>query len=709
VHKLAICAIVKNEHDYLLEWIAYHRVVGVDRFLIYNNCDESDDGTTNLLNKLHAIGAVEAIPWPNLPEWRLPQEVFTRPQVPAYYDGLARCLGRAEWVAFVDADEFIVPMQDEDLPSTLKAYKQYGAVGVNWRMFGSSGEVQKRPVPVCKRFIMASKEQNSVNCHVKCIAVPELVQSLNTHRPFLETGTLVDEHGREIADPRGLHNSISYDILRINHYYTKSREEWTAKVARGKADHPRKRSEESFRNSDFNDERDTFILKFYDATVREMRRLARAAKIDQYPQEETAGSKRTSAAARREYSRTEPAMTRENGSAARNRQSSEPRLPTTPSTIDIRPRGNMGGKMIQLMVAERLRSLVPHCVISNMELPEWGIVHDRVPGTPGEPLENLRAGHRVDIARAASLLSRGPASRLTLVTGGQWLTNFPDLESCRKLFPADEQEFPGYDADRLVCHVEFPEALDWHGVLLPAGFYADVAESMGLGLTFLGQREDNGYWQSLRQRFPNAEFLPSRGSKADFQIFRNSRFLVPGVGASSWLAAWLSRAERIVFPVSGLYHPIQEPNVNLLPLDDPRYSFYLFPINFSVFGDEFETYHSALAGSWRPVEREALAALRVPQRERRIESYLNFFDEEFYLRSYPDVANAVHSGALERGRVHFQGSGFHEGRNAFPFDIRWYSVAYPDAAREVGDGEYVNLLHHYVETGAARGYKPVPS
>lgn len=699
MHKLAICAIVKNEHDYLLEWIAYHRVVGADRFLIYNNCEETDDGTTDLLNKLHATGVVEAISWPDLPEWPLPDEVYTRPQVPAYYDGLARCRGEAEWVAFIDADEFIVPMQDEDLPTTLKSYRKYGAVGVNWRMFGSSGEMQKRPVPVCKRFIMASKEQNSVNCHVKCIAVPELVERLNTHRPFLlETGVLVDEFGKEITDPRGLHSSISYDILRINHYYTKSREEWTAKVARGKADHPRKRAEESFRNSDFNDERDTFILKFYDATVREMRKLARAAKIERYPREETADSKKTSAEARREYSRNEP-----------GRNSGPGSNPATQAVINILPRGTMGGRMIQLMVAERVRSLVPDCAISNVELPEWGIVHDRLTGPLGESLEDLRAGHQVDMARAVRLLSRGPDPRVTLATGGQWLTNFPDLEFCRKLFPAAEQEFPGFGADRLVCHVEFPDALDWHGVLLPAGFYADVAESTGLRLTFLGLRQDNCYWQALRKQFPTAEFVPSRGAKADFQVFRNSRFLVPGVGASSWLAAWLSRAERIVFPVSGLYHPIQEPNVHLLPLDDPRYSFYLFPINFSVFGSEFETYHAALAGKWRQVDRETLAALRVPRHARRIEPYLAFFDEEFYLRSYPDVASAVQSGGLERGLVHYQGSGFHEGRNAFPFDIRWYSIAYPDAAREVGDGEYVNLLHHYVETGAARGYKPVPS
>ena len=41
--RLAIGAIVKNEGPYLLEWIAFHRVVGVDRFFIADNAS-TDEG-----------------------------------------------------------------------------------------------------------------------------------------------------------------------------------------------------------------------------------------------------------------------------------------------------------------------------------------------------------------------------------------------------------------------------------------------------------------------------------------------------------------------------------------------------------------------------------------------------------------------------------------------------------------------------------------
>jgi hypothetical protein len=49
-HKLAVCAIAKNEGAYFKEWLEYHRLVGVEKFYIYDN--ESDDDTKEVLAPL---------------------------------------------------------------------------------------------------------------------------------------------------------------------------------------------------------------------------------------------------------------------------------------------------------------------------------------------------------------------------------------------------------------------------------------------------------------------------------------------------------------------------------------------------------------------------------------------------------------------------------------------------------------------------------
>lgn len=45
--KLAICVIVKNEAPYMKEWIDYHRLVGVEKFYVYDN--ESTDSLLSVL------------------------------------------------------------------------------------------------------------------------------------------------------------------------------------------------------------------------------------------------------------------------------------------------------------------------------------------------------------------------------------------------------------------------------------------------------------------------------------------------------------------------------------------------------------------------------------------------------------------------------------------------------------------------------------
>ena len=49
---------MKNEGAFIVDWIAHHRAVGVDRFLVYTN--DCEDGTDRLLDRLLVAGVVEA-------------------------------------------------------------------------------------------------------------------------------------------------------------------------------------------------------------------------------------------------------------------------------------------------------------------------------------------------------------------------------------------------------------------------------------------------------------------------------------------------------------------------------------------------------------------------------------------------------------------------------------------------------------------------
>ena len=79
------------------------------------------------------------------------------------------------------------------------------------------------------------------------------------------------------------------------------------------------------------------------------------------------------------------------------------------------------------------------------------------------------------------------------------------------------------------------------------------------------------------------------------------------------------------------------------------------------------------------------------------------FDEEFYLKTYPDVADAYHSGEIADLHMHFVEVGYFEGRlpTRPQFDDIFYKEMYPDVAAAVATGELESALDHYIKTGAA--------
>ena len=105
-HYLTVCAIAKNEGPYFKEWIEWHLSQGVDKFYIYDN--ESTDGTKDILKPYIEQGVVEYKYWPGY-----------RRQLAAYDDCLEHHRFDSRWIAFIDLDEFIVPVRDKSIPDFL--------------------------------------------------------------------------------------------------------------------------------------------------------------------------------------------------------------------------------------------------------------------------------------------------------------------------------------------------------------------------------------------------------------------------------------------------------------------------------------------------------------------------------------------------------------------------------------------------------------
>ena len=275
--KVVIVITVKNEAPYLLEWIAYHRAIGVDHFLIYNN--DSTDTTPNILQSLEKAGIITYVEWPSQPNGNNQRE--------AYRDACKRLDGQCEWVAFIDADEFIVLTQDEDLPSFLSKYEDVSGIAINWKLFGSSGHLNRTNNLVMERFTRCASSSFPIHRHFKTIAKLNLIQDVKTHRCDFAQNSIYCYPDRVLVSEESLGKgkNITHELIQINHYFTKSKIEWFEKRARGRATQASNsltkiRSSKGFEKHDINDEEDLNILRFLEKTKQEIINLKSIVNIN---------------------------------------------------------------------------------------------------------------------------------------------------------------------------------------------------------------------------------------------------------------------------------------------------------------------------------------------------------------------------------------------------------------------------------------------
>ncbi|KAF7128964.1 hypothetical protein RHSIM_Rhsim10G0011700 [Rhododendron simsii] len=191
-HQMCVCTMLRNQAQFLREWVVYHARMGIQRWFIYDN--NSDDDTSSLIKSLDDENFnITRHVWP----WIKTQEA-----------GFAHCALQArdscEWVGFIDVDEFL------HFPSGLSMHDVVGNVTsnvaelrVNCHSFGPSGlkRVPAKGVTQGYTCRMAAAERH------KSIVRPEALNStlINSVHHFQLAS------GFEVVSVKG-------NVLVINHY-----------------------------------------------------------------------------------------------------------------------------------------------------------------------------------------------------------------------------------------------------------------------------------------------------------------------------------------------------------------------------------------------------------------------------------------------------------------------------------------------------------
>ncbi|WP_236184581.1 glycosyltransferase family 2 protein [Pseudomonas juntendi] len=238
--EIRIGTIFKNEYDYILEWLAWHRIGGFSKFIIADN--GSTDKTLQLIEALSSKGMTDIMYQPKL---------LGNSQLTAYRRISEKFVDRENTVLFLDADEFLVHESFADGAeyselSKLMSNPEVGMVGINWRCFGSSGLEKKDDRPVLERFNYCSgDEMHGKNCHLKSATKLAFAYQIGPHISYLYPPyKRIDSTGAPLTEfieiergvvtpatgmPKGIAKHVISGPLRVNHYVIKSKEEFVRK------------------------------------------------------------------------------------------------------------------------------------------------------------------------------------------------------------------------------------------------------------------------------------------------------------------------------------------------------------------------------------------------------------------------------------------------------------------------------------------------
>lgn len=220
---LSSCSIVKNEAPYIMEFYQIHKKLGVESFLFF---DRSTIGKP--LKEIFAgCDDVEIIHFPE-----------PNKHAQAWKAGAQHFKGKSKWVQFIDIDEVVVPMKTNDIKVMLQDYEAWGTLGLNWHTFGANGLEVEPEISTYSAYTKRANGKTSINNHIQSIVQVDFIKDVvwgDPHHPTMMPGQLqVNEKKKPFNGP--FNNPPSQDIGFIAHYYTRSREYWANKIARGRAD-----------------------------------------------------------------------------------------------------------------------------------------------------------------------------------------------------------------------------------------------------------------------------------------------------------------------------------------------------------------------------------------------------------------------------------------------------------------------------------------
>lgn len=236
---------VKNEGPFLLEWIAFNRLIGVSDFLFYSN--DCTDGSDLLLDALARRGIVQHLPNP---------AKGRNYQMEALKDSARQPVVRqADWTWIADVDEFLnIHVDGHSIPALVDACGNPQAISVTFQFFANDGTDRFEDRPIIAQFTRSHNPDlwgGESAQEVKTLVRRDFpLKYFGAHRPFFRdalprrkwprwtdgSGRPVPSRFLQAANPRRIRRFPARgarEFATLNHYALRSLDSYLVKNERG--------------------------------------------------------------------------------------------------------------------------------------------------------------------------------------------------------------------------------------------------------------------------------------------------------------------------------------------------------------------------------------------------------------------------------------------------------------------------------------------
>ena len=229
-----MCTIGKNENQYIREFVTFYEKFGVDKIYLYDNNEKDGEHFEDMIKDYIDKGFVKILNWRNI----------ERPQFKAINDCYLKYNKYYDWLIFFDIDEFIHLYNFKNIKDFLnqKIFNRCKKICLNWVLHTDNDLIHYENLSLFQRFPDVERDaiiNNKFSQRVKSILRGN-ISNFKIANNF-QTAHIITE---SVEGCNGFGKKINFDkefylinsdakYYYIDHFYSKSLEEFINKIKRG--------------------------------------------------------------------------------------------------------------------------------------------------------------------------------------------------------------------------------------------------------------------------------------------------------------------------------------------------------------------------------------------------------------------------------------------------------------------------------------------